>query len=116
VWECLPAHIPKPDFSKLDRELEKLERQEDEVEASLDADEKLVEDALERIRVSRSKAKQLRKQKRLLKCREKEIFETGRAEAEELEGLEELEFFNCQVASVNPEAPAGAAVVDWSPF
>jgi hypothetical protein len=33
VKECLPAYIPMPDFSKIDRELEKLEKQEKAVEA-----------------------------------------------------------------------------------
>jgi hypothetical protein len=33
VKECLPAYIPMPDFSKIDRELEKLEKQEEAVEA-----------------------------------------------------------------------------------
>jgi hypothetical protein len=73
--------------------MEKLKTQEDAVEASLDADKKAVKAAMERMRVARSKLKRLRKQKRLLKRREKEIFELGQEDAEELERLEEQEFF-----------------------
>jgi hypothetical protein len=45
VKECLPANIPMPDFSKIDRELEKLEKQEEAVEAQQDADKKLIAEA-----------------------------------------------------------------------
>lgn len=110
--DCLPAHIPEPDFSRIDRELEKLEAQESVVEASLDADEKVVEEALERIRVNRSKLKRLRKQRKLLKRKEKEMLETGRVDAESLDALKSLEWFNQEIASANPEAPAAAATVD----
>jgi hypothetical protein len=58
--------------------------------------------------------RRLRKQKKLLKRREKEMFELGRADAEELERLEQLEQLNEAIASTNPEAPAEAAIVDWS--
>jgi hypothetical protein len=111
MWELLlrrkdgmpAAHIPMPDFSKIDRELE---AQEDEVDAQEEADEKLIEAAQERLRVSRAKKRRLRKQKKLLKRRELEVFETGRVDAEELEHLELLEQLNQDLASVNAEAPA----------
>jgi hypothetical protein len=112
--ECLPAHIPLPDFSKINRELAKLESQEEAVEAQQDADEKIVAEAQERLRVSRNKMKRLRKQKNLLKRREAAVFEAGRADAEDLEQLEQREQLNQEIASTNPEAPAEAAVVDWS--
>jgi hypothetical protein len=116
VKECLPANIPMPDFSKIDRELEKLEKQEEAVEAQQDADEKLIAEAQERLRVSRSKMRRLRKQRKLLKRKEADVFETGREDAEELDRLEERERFNQELASTNPEAPAEAAVIDWSCF
>jgi TolA-binding protein len=112
--ECLPANIPVPDFSKIDRELAKLEAQEEAVEAQQDADEKVIADAQERLRVSRSKMKRLRKQRKLLKRKEADVFEAGREDAEGLERLEERERFIQELASVNPEAPAEAAIVDWS--
>lgn len=114
--ECLPAHIPMPDFSKIDRELAKLEAQEDEVDAQDEADEKLIEAAQERLRVRRAKKRRLRKQKKLLKRREAEVFDNGRVAAEELEQLELIEQLNQDLASVNPEAPAEAHTVDWSVF
>jgi hypothetical protein len=55
IKECLLANIPIPDFSKIDRELEKLEKQEEAVEAQQDADEKLIAEAQERLQVLRSK-------------------------------------------------------------
>jgi hypothetical protein len=59
--ECLPAHIPMPDFSKIDRELAKLDAQEDKVDAQEEADEKVIKAAQERLRVSRAKKRRLRK-------------------------------------------------------
>jgi hypothetical protein len=114
--ECLPANIQVPDFLKIDRELAKLEAQEEAVEAQQDADEKLIADAQERLRVLRSKMKRLRKQRKLLKRKEAAIFEDGREDAEELDRLEERERFNQEIASANPEAPVEAAIVDWSDF
>lgn len=116
VKECLPADIPLPDFSKIDRELEKLEKQEEAVEAQQDADERVIAEAQERLRVSRSKMRRLRKQRKLLKRKEAEVFEAGREDAEDLERLEAQERFNQEIASANPEAPAEAAVIDWSCF
>lgn len=82
----------------------------------MDADERLIAQAMERVRNARAKMKRLRKQKKLLKRKEVEVFEAGREDAEELERLELLEQFNHEIASVNPEAPAEAAIVDWSAF
>ncbi|KAF2028297.1 hypothetical protein EK21DRAFT_70215, partial [Setomelanomma holmii] len=97
--ECLPADIPMPDFSKIDRELAKLDEQEEALEARQEADEKLLDEVQERLRVSRSKGRRLRKQRKLLKRREVEIFEEGRVEAEELAKLEVLEQFNQELSS-----------------
>ena len=44
------------------------------------------------------------------------MFAKGMESIKEFEQLEALERFNLELASVNPKAPAGAAVVDWSPF
>jgi chromosome segregation ATPase len=85
VKECLPAYIPMPDFSKINRKLEKLEKQEEAVEAQQDADKKLIAEAQERLQVLRSKMRQLRKQRKLLKQKEADIFEAGREDAEELD-------------------------------
>jgi hypothetical protein len=73
------------DFSKIDCELEKLEKQEEAVKAQQDADEKLIAEAQERLRVSRSKMRRLRKQRKLLKRKEADVFEAGWEDAEELD-------------------------------
>jgi chromosome segregation ATPase len=116
VKECLPANILIPDFSKINRKLEKLKKQEEAVEAQQDANKKLIAEAQERLQVSRSKMRQLRKQRKLLKQKEADIFEAGQKDAEELDQLEERKRFNQELASTNPEAPAEAAVVNWSCF
>jgi hypothetical protein len=116
VKECLPANILMPDFSKINRKLEKLKKQEEAVKAQQDADEKLIAEAQERLRVSQSKMRQLRKQRKLLKQKEADVFKAGQEDAEELDRLEERERFNQELASTNPEAPTEAAVVDWSCF
>jgi hypothetical protein len=112
VKECLPANILIPDFLKIDRELEKLEKQEEAVEAQQDANKKLIAEAQERLRVSRSKMRWLRKQRKLLKRKEADVFEAGWEDAEELDRLEKRERFNQELASTNPEAPAEAAVIN----
>lgn len=134
IKECVPAHIPLPDLSRLDREIARLEEQEGAIEAQMEEDEKaasaaqatilasiaeaqrLVSEAQERSRVSRSKLRRLHKQRKCLKLREQQIFDEGREETEDLEQLESLEQFNSELALVNPEAPAEAYVVDWSAF
>jgi hypothetical protein len=60
--------------------------------------------------------RRLRKQRKLLKRKEADVFEAGREDAEELDRLEERKRFNQELASTNPEAPAEAAVVNWSCF
>jgi hypothetical protein len=49
VKECLLANIPMLDFLKINRELEKLEKQEEAVEAQQDANKKLIAEAQERL-------------------------------------------------------------------
>jgi hypothetical protein len=110
--ECLPANIPVPDFSKINRELTKLEAQEEAVEAQQDTNKKVIADAQERLRVSRSKMKRLRKQQKLLKQKEADVFEASQEDAEGLERLEERERFIQELASVNPKAPAKAAIIN----
>jgi len=72
----------------------------------------VIADAQERLRVSRSKIKRLRKQRKFLKRREAEVFNASRVDAEELERLEDLERFNQELASTNPKALAEAATIN----
>lgn len=111
---CEPVDIPAPDFSRIDKELEKLDAEEAVVEAEIDADEALVQAAFDRIAVRRSKQKRLRKQRKMLKAKEKRAFDRGLQDVEDIERLNALEGFNQEIASVNPEAPAVAQTVDWS--
>lgn len=115
-YDCSPAEVPLPDFSRLDREMAKLETAEEETEAQLEADEAAAEAVLVRMREARNKLKRLRKQKKLLKKKEQKMFDQGLETAEELERLEALEGLNQDLASTNPEAPVGAEVIDWSVF
>lgn len=111
---CEPDHLPLPDFSKIDKEMSRLEKMEDEEEARLRVEEDVAEAALSRARLAREKLSRLRKQKKLLRRKEQELFDRGLASVEDLEALEQLETLNSEIASVNPEAPLGAATVDWS--
>jgi len=113
---CEPVEIPLPNFSGINKEMEKLEKQEEDTEAVLEAEEALAEAALERMRAARNKLKRLRRQKRLLQKKEKRLFDGGLADAEDIEQLEALEGLNQEIASANPEAPAVAQTVDWSSF
>jgi len=64
------------------------------------------------MRIARTKLKRLRKQKRLLKKKEKRIFNYSLETIEELELLEALEQLNSKLASINTKALLGAAVVN----
>ena len=61
-------------FSKIDKKIAKLDAQEEELDAFLDANKRLVEQAIERIRIAYKKRKRLIRAKRLLKQKEQEIF------------------------------------------
>ena len=113
---CDPEEVPLPDYSKIDQEMERLEKLEEKEEAALRVEEEIAEAALQRARLSREKLQRLRKQRKLLRRREQEVFDKGMETVEELERLEERERLNSEIASVNPEAPVGAEVIDWSVF
>ena len=100
--KCEAAEIAPPDFATIDRAMERLEKEELEAEAVLDA-------AAEQIRVSRAKLRRLRKQKKFLKDREKKLFDKGLSDVEEFERLEELEKAN----EVQRAAEAASSVDDF---
>ena len=111
---CEPEEVPLPDYSKIDAEMERLEQEEENLEAKLRVEEEIAEAALLRARHIREKQERLRRSRKLLRRKEKKMFEQGMESIEELERLEALERLNQEISSVNPEAPVGAAVVDWS--
>lgn len=94
--------------------MEKLRRQEEETDLALEAQEAIAEAALSEMRALRAKSRRLRKQKAMLKRKEQQVFDAGAADAEELERLDQREALNQAIASVNPEAPAQAEIIDWS--
>lgn len=113
---CQPEEVPLPDYSKIDMELERIDKEEEELEAKLRVEEDIAEAALNRARQLREKSERLRRSRKLLRRREKEMFEKGMESIEELEQLEALESLNQELSSTNPGAPIGAEVVDWSVF
>jgi len=108
---CEPESVPLPDYSKIDKEMSRLESLEDEEEAKLRVDEEIAEAALRRARETREKLQRLKRQKKLLRQKEQQMFDMGMSSIEELEQLEAL---NQEVASVVPDVSSGTAVVDWS--
>jgi hypothetical protein len=113
---CEPEEVPLPDYSKIDREMEKLEKMEDAEEAILRVEEEVAETALRRARLAREKLQTLRRQKKLLRREEQKVFDAGMETVAELEQLESLERLNSEIASTNPGAPLGAETIDWSVF
>lgn len=113
---CEPGDLPPLDFSKIDRALKKLEAQESAAEAAEEAAAAQVEAALAQAQAARAKLRRLRKSKRLLKEKEQKMFSEGLSAVEDLEQLEALEHLGQEIASVNPDAPPLAEVVDWSVF
>lgn len=114
IVKCVPKEVPPPDFSRIDREMDKLEKSEKETEDLLTADLAAVEAVYARVRARHAKLARLRKQKRLLKEKEQVMFDRGIEDVEDLEALEALERLNSEIASVNPDADPLAQVVDWS--
>lgn len=89
--KCEPEEIPLPDYSKIDAELERLERLEAEEEAKLRVEEELAEAALLRARQAREKMSRLRDQRKKLRKKEQELFNRGMSTINELEALEAQE-------------------------
>lgn len=87
---CEPAE-PIVNFSGIDKAMEKLEREELEAEAAIDAAHAQAAAANEVARVKQSKLRRIRQQRKFLKSREQKMFDKGLEDVEELERLEELE-------------------------
>jgi hypothetical protein len=109
---CAPIDILIPNFSCINKEIEKLRKQEEETNKALKAQEAIAKAALAKMCTLRAKARQLRKQKAMLKQKEQQIFNIGAKDAANIKVLERRAHLNNAVASVNPKAPAQAKVVD----
>ncbi|KAL5370685.1 hypothetical protein PMIN02_013094 [Paraphaeosphaeria minitans] len=94
--------------------MERLEKLEAEEEAKLRVEEELAEAALLRARQAREKMARLRDQRKKLRRKEQELFDRGMSTIDELEALEAQEELAQAAASINPDAPLGAEVIDWS--
>ncbi|KAF1942531.1 hypothetical protein EJ02DRAFT_345432 [Clathrospora elynae] len=114
--ECCPVDVPVPDFSKIDEEMKRLEAQENAAQrvaqVAIGDAQKVASAARKGLHVAHSRLARLRKQWRLLKRKEQEIFNDGCEDAEVLEVLKDMEYLNQQIASVNAGAPAEAHAVD----
>ena len=91
---CVLADILALNFLRINIEIEKLRRQEEETNLALEAQEVIAKAALAEMRALRAKLRQLQKQRAMLKRKEQQVFDAGAAEAEELERLEQQEALN----------------------
>lgn len=108
--ECVPQEIPIPDFSKLDRQVKELERQEELEEAALATDETEAELVVLRMRARRNKLRRIRKQKLALRREEQRIFDAGLPMLDELEALESL---NQDLEQTLVPAEPSSCVAGW---
>lgn len=106
---CDPLEPPLPNFSRLDKEMDRLARMEEEAEL---AEEK----AMEALQAARAKLLRLRKQRRFLKRKEQRLFDETSRHVEELEVLEGREALNDDITSLDAGLLAGSLALDWSVF
>ena len=86
--------MPLPNYLKIDKELARIDKEEEELEVKLRIEEEIAKAALTRARLLREKLERLRRSWKLLRWKEKKIFEEGISLIEELEQLEALESLN----------------------
>jgi hypothetical protein len=106
---CVPVEVLVPDFTKLDRELARLDAQEAEVDA---AEEK----AMEALIAVWLKKRQLRDQRKLLKRREQLVVDESGCFVEEIEALEAVEDINREVNLLEGGLMPGTSALDWGAF
>lgn len=109
ISKCEPVDIPAPNYSRLDKELERLDQQELEADAA-------EERAFQAILAARAKKSRLRKQRKLLQRREQKLAEESGRFVEEIEALEELDSINQEVSVLEGGLMPGTSALDWSVF
>lgn len=109
VKTCVPVEIPLPDFTKLDKELARLEQQESEADA---AEAK----ALDALLAARAKKDRLRKQRKLLKRREQQYVDDSGKYVEDIEALEAGESLNAEMRNLEEGMMPGTLALDWSAY
>ena len=109
VAKCEPVVLPVPNFARIDKEVLRLEKMEEEAEAAENA-------AVAALTAARAKLIRLRKQKRFLKNREQELYDKSARFSEDLESLEALEVLGRDVGSLEGGLMEGSLALDWSVF
>jgi hypothetical protein len=109
VKVCVPVVVPIPDYSKLDKEMARLEQQENDADAAEAA-------ALEALLAARAKKDRLRKQRKLLARREQQWMDESGRFVEEIEALEAVDGINQEVSLLEDGLMPGTSSLDWSAF
>jgi hypothetical protein len=109
VKVCVPVVVPIPDYSKLDKEMARLEQQENDADAAEAA-------ALEALLAARAKKDRLRKQRKLLVRREQQWMDESGRFVEEIEALEAVDGINQEVSLLEDGLMPGTSSLDWSAF
>ena len=113
-YKCEPEEVPLPDFSKIDAELARLEKEEEEAEALLRVEETIAEEALTRARRIRDSMDKMRKSRRRLRREEKKLFAEGLSTMDDLEALEARSKLAGDAMLQHPEAAAFLPGIDWN--
>ena len=111
--QCVPGDVPLVDFSKIEKEVSRLERLEEEAEAAEAAAADQIQALLDVSRRARQRLIRLRQQKRLLKRREQKMFDEGLNSVEELEQLEVMEELAEEFPNTDAGPLPGAGALDW---
>ena len=109
ISKCEPVEPVIPNFSRIDSEVDRLEKLEEAAAAEEEA-------AIAALQAARAKRNRLLKQKRLLKERENKLLEDSMRFVEEIEHLEGLEDLGQDVAQLENGLMPGALALDWSSY
>jgi hypothetical protein len=105
----VPVKVPVPNFTKLNRELARLNAQEAKVDA---AEEK----AIEALIAAQSKKRQLHNQQKLLKRRKQLVVDKSSRFVEKIKALEAVEDINREVNLLEGSLIPGTSALDWGAF
>jgi hypothetical protein len=105
VKVCVPVVVPIPDYSKLDKEIARLEQQENDADAAEAA-------TLQALLAARAKKNRLQKQKKLLVRREQQWIDKSGRFVEEIEALEAVDRINQEVSLLKDGLMLGTSSLD----
>ena len=109
ISKCEPVELALPDFGKIDSEMSRLEEMEEKAEEAEEA-------AMAALQAARSKLGRLRKQKKLLKRREKALADRSSQYVEDLSHLEAIEALGQDVEVLENGLMPGSLALDWSAY